>query len=218
MDPTARVIVVSADVQTSSHELVAQAAPPGSSIKPVDANEVLTLVRSTLGEKADGTEHRSARRAGRAAEHRLRPRRRVALEADQQRVLLEVPQVAIHPIDAARTQSLGKLVDDASPACTRCSRGPVAGDALLLLDPIAAATLKELLTDEPPLPLELDRVVARSVHRSRQHPAERLHRHVRQHARSADVVLGARTSTSASVHTSSTAWSRPAMRCATPWW
>jgi len=49
MDPSAKVIVVSADVQTSSHELVAQGGAAGFLVKPVDANEVLTLVRSTLG-------------------------------------------------------------------------------------------------------------------------------------------------------------------------
>ena len=50
MDPNARVIVVSADVQTSSHELVAEGGAAGFLVKPVDANEVLTLVRSMLGE------------------------------------------------------------------------------------------------------------------------------------------------------------------------
>lgn len=50
LDPAARVIVVSADVQTSSHELVAQGGAAGFLVKPVDANEVLTLVRATLGE------------------------------------------------------------------------------------------------------------------------------------------------------------------------
>ena len=50
MDPQARVIVVSADVQTSSHELVAEGGAAGFLVKPVDANEVLTLVRSTLGD------------------------------------------------------------------------------------------------------------------------------------------------------------------------
>jgi chemotaxis protein CheC len=34
--------------------------------------------------------------------------------------------------------------------------GPVAGDALLVLNYSAAAVLKQLLTDEPPLPLGLD--------------------------------------------------------------
>jgi chemotaxis protein CheC len=38
----------------------------------------------------------------------------------------------------------------------------VAGDALLMLDPVGAAILKELLTDEPALPLELD-ATAREV-------------------------------------------------------
>ena len=52
MDPGVKVIVVSADVQTSSHELVAQGGAAGFLVKPVDANEVLTLVRSTLGEQA----------------------------------------------------------------------------------------------------------------------------------------------------------------------
>jgi two-component system chemotaxis response regulator CheY len=52
MDPTAKVIVVSADVQTSSHELVAQGGAAGFLVKPVDANEVLTLVKSTLGDQA----------------------------------------------------------------------------------------------------------------------------------------------------------------------
>lgn len=50
MDPKARVIVVSADIQTSSHELVAEGGAAGFLVKPVDANEVLTLVRSALGE------------------------------------------------------------------------------------------------------------------------------------------------------------------------
>lgn len=50
MDPDARVIVVSADVQTSSHELVAQGGAAGFLVKPIDANEVLTLLRSTLGQ------------------------------------------------------------------------------------------------------------------------------------------------------------------------
>jgi two-component system chemotaxis response regulator CheY len=52
LDPDARVIVVSADVQTSSHELVAQGGAAGFLVKPVDPNEVLALVRTTLGELA----------------------------------------------------------------------------------------------------------------------------------------------------------------------
>ena len=49
MDPQAKVIVVSADVQTSSHELVAEGGAAGFLVKPVDPNEILTMVRSALG-------------------------------------------------------------------------------------------------------------------------------------------------------------------------
>ena len=73
----------------------------------------------------------------------------------QQRVLLEVPQVAIHPITHLN-HSLGKLVDERVASVHQVFSGPVAGDALLLLDPIAAATLTELLTDVPALSLDLD--------------------------------------------------------------
>ena len=51
MDPGARVIVVSADVQTSSHELVAAAGAAGFLIKPVDEGDMLALVESALREK-----------------------------------------------------------------------------------------------------------------------------------------------------------------------
>ena len=73
----------------------------------------------------------------------------------QQRVLLEVPNVAIHPITHLN-QSLGKLVDERVASVHQVFSGPVAGDALLLLDPIAAAMLTELLTDVPPLSMDLD--------------------------------------------------------------
>jgi two-component system, chemotaxis family, chemotaxis protein CheY len=49
MDPLARVIVVSADVQTSSHELVAAAGAAGFLVKPLDEHAALAMVRSTLG-------------------------------------------------------------------------------------------------------------------------------------------------------------------------
>src|SRR5690348_9487629 len=48
MDPSARVIVVSADVQTSSHEMVEQAGAAGFLMKPIDTDQVLMMVRSTL--------------------------------------------------------------------------------------------------------------------------------------------------------------------------
>jgi chemotaxis protein CheC len=72
-----------------------------------------------------------------------------------QRVLLEVPHVAIHPITQL-THSLGKIVVDRVATVHQVFTGPVAGDALLILDPVAAATLTELLTDVPPLSMDLD--------------------------------------------------------------
>jgi chemotaxis protein CheC len=73
----------------------------------------------------------------------------------QQRVLLDVPQVDIHPVTHL-TQSLNRLVDERVASVHQVFSGPVAGDALLLLDPIAAATLTELLTDVRSLSLDLD--------------------------------------------------------------
>ena len=72
-----------------------------------------------------------------------------------QRVLLEVPFVAMIPV-AQLTASLGKMTEDQVASIHQVFSGPVAGDAMLLLDPVAAKTLKELLTNEPALPLELD--------------------------------------------------------------
>jgi two-component system, chemotaxis family, chemotaxis protein CheY len=56
MDPSAKVIVVSADVQTSSHDLVAQAGAAGFLIKPMDAREVLSLIENTLNEGGHAAE------------------------------------------------------------------------------------------------------------------------------------------------------------------
>jgi two-component system chemotaxis response regulator CheY len=50
MDPDARVIVVSADVQTSSHEMAEQGGAAGFLVKPLDETDALSMVRRTLGE------------------------------------------------------------------------------------------------------------------------------------------------------------------------
>jgi two-component system chemotaxis response regulator CheY len=50
LDPEAKVIVVSADVQTSSHDLVADAGASGFVVKPFDADEIVAKVTSTLSE------------------------------------------------------------------------------------------------------------------------------------------------------------------------
>jgi chemotaxis protein CheC len=71
------------------------------------------------------------------------------------RVLLEVPQVAVHPMDELH-MFLQRVVEDEVASVHQIFSGPVAGDALLMLDPVAASGLKELLTSEPALPLSLD--------------------------------------------------------------
>lgn len=71
------------------------------------------------------------------------------------RVLLDVPHVAVHPLDQLHT-ALREVVEDEVASVHQIFSGPVAGDAVLLLDPIAASALKELLTSEPALPLALD--------------------------------------------------------------
>jgi two-component system chemotaxis response regulator CheY len=48
MDEFAKVIVVSADVQTSSQQLVSDAGASGFLIKPLEADQILPLIRVTL--------------------------------------------------------------------------------------------------------------------------------------------------------------------------
>lgn len=71
------------------------------------------------------------------------------------RVLLDVPQVSIHPIATVRG-ALSAVVTDYVASVHQIFSGPVAGDALLILNHEAAGMLKQLLTDEPPLPLHVD--------------------------------------------------------------
>jgi two-component system chemotaxis response regulator CheY len=54
LDGSARVIIVSADVQSSSQELVTAAGAAGFLTKPLDADEILSLVHSTLAQDAAG--------------------------------------------------------------------------------------------------------------------------------------------------------------------
>ena len=71
------------------------------------------------------------------------------------RVVLEVPQVSVHPI-SARDSALRAVVSDEVASVHQIFSGPVGGDALLILNHTAAGMLKELLTNEPPLPLPID--------------------------------------------------------------
>ncbi len=56
MDPEACVIIVSADIQTSSHEMVAAAGAAGFLIKPLGSDELLALVRSVLNGDTDAAQ------------------------------------------------------------------------------------------------------------------------------------------------------------------
>ncbi len=71
------------------------------------------------------------------------------------RVLLEVPHVTIHPVDEL-SESLERVIESDVASVHQIFSGPVAGDALLILDQSGAAMLKELLTSEPALPLSID--------------------------------------------------------------
>jgi chemotaxis protein CheC len=71
------------------------------------------------------------------------------------RVLLEVPQVSVHPISQL-SSALRPVLGDNVASVHQIFSGPVGGDALLILDHLAAGSLKELLTNEPSLPLPID--------------------------------------------------------------
>jgi chemotaxis protein CheC len=71
------------------------------------------------------------------------------------RVLLEVPQVAIYPMNEVNA-ALSRVVRGDIATVHQVFSGPVAGDALLVLDTAGAALIKQLLTDEMPLPLAMD--------------------------------------------------------------
>jgi chemotaxis protein CheC len=72
------------------------------------------------------------------------------------RVQLEVPQVTMCPIEEMADR-LRPLLGNELATVHQIFSGPVEGDALLVLDQRSAAILKELLTNEPALPLEIDR-------------------------------------------------------------
>jgi len=72
------------------------------------------------------------------------------------RVQLEVPQVTMCPIEEMADR-LRPLLTNEVATVHQIFSGPVEGDALLVLDQHGAAILKELLTNEPALPLEIDR-------------------------------------------------------------
>ena len=73
------------------------------------------------------------------------------------RVQLQVPEITMCPIEQMATHLRPLLQNEAVASVHQIFSGPVEGDALLVLDQSSAAILKELLTNEPALPLEIDR-------------------------------------------------------------
>jgi chemotaxis protein CheC len=71
------------------------------------------------------------------------------------RVILEVPEVTVHEIGDL-SKALELVIHDDVATVHQIFSGPVSGDALLVLDHRGASMLKELLTDEPALPLAID--------------------------------------------------------------
>jgi chemotaxis protein CheC len=71
------------------------------------------------------------------------------------RVLLEVPQVTLQPVDEVG-DALERVVHGHVASVHQIFTGPVAGDALLIVDESGASMLKELLTNEPAMPLAID--------------------------------------------------------------
>jgi chemotaxis protein CheC len=71
------------------------------------------------------------------------------------RVLLDVPQVTLHAVEEVGA-ALERVVHGHVASVHQIFTGPVGGDALLILDESGAAMLKELLTNEPALPLSID--------------------------------------------------------------
>jgi chemotaxis protein CheC len=71
------------------------------------------------------------------------------------RVQLEVPQVMMCPVGEL-SDALRPYIDGDIASVHQVFSGPVGGDALLVLDQRSGGILKELLTNEPALPLSID--------------------------------------------------------------
>jgi len=71
------------------------------------------------------------------------------------RVQLEVPQVMMCPVGELGS-ALRPYIDGEIASVHQVFSGPVGGDALLVLDQRSGGILKELLTNEPALPLSID--------------------------------------------------------------
>jgi chemotaxis protein CheC len=72
-----------------------------------------------------------------------------------QRVQLEVPQITMCPVEEL-SDRLRPMIRSDVASIHQIFSGSVVGDGLVLLDQQSAAILKELLTNEPAMPLAID--------------------------------------------------------------
>ncbi len=147
MDDQARVIVATADIQSSTRTLVEEAGAIGYINKPFVAEQVLgavdaalTKVEMMLTERQEDAlvelVNIAFGRAGAALS-----------QLTGQRVILEAPRVEVCPLDALR-DVLGNLVGDELATVHQIFMGPLAGDAFLALGYEDAIRLVDLLTGE----------------------------------------------------------------------
>lgn len=71
------------------------------------------------------------------------------------RITLEVPKVAMHPLDEL-APLLGRVINSEVACVNQIFSGPIAGNALLLLDERSALMLSQLLMDETTAPDNFD--------------------------------------------------------------
>ena len=140
--PSARVVVVSADIQTSSHELVEEAGATAFINKPFDKAEILSALETALaGARSVDLTAVQQDALDRTDQHRLRPRRRGAVEAD--RAPRAARSAAGHDVSDRRNgRAAAADVDNEVASVHQIFSGPVDGDALLVLDQQSAAILR----------------------------------------------------------------------------
>ena len=141
------MVVATADIQKATRDEVQGAGAVGIINKPFNQQEITRVLTAVLQGEATWN-YESQRDAltelinigyGRAAG--------ALSELTGYRITLEVPTVAIHPVEETAAL-LREIIDRDVASVNQVFSGPVAGHALLLLDERAALLLTELLTDE----------------------------------------------------------------------
>jgi chemotaxis protein CheC len=158
MDDDVRVVVATADIQTSTRAMVVEAGAYGFITKPFTALQVLDGVKAALQQGKSELMILSKEQIDAVGEliNISFARTAAALsELTTHRVLLEAPSVEMHPTSELGA-TLSRFVPAEAAAIHQVFSGPVAGDAFLLLSYDGAIELTNLLTDEQPPSSQLD--------------------------------------------------------------